>query len=361
MTICHIITALGFGGAERLLVELTRIQREEHEVHVVYLKDDTAITRLMAPGILLHYVPLGAGCASAVRKLVKSLNPEVVHTHVGHADFIGQWAIRGLPVKRFCTMHNIRYKWNWKDNVIFFGYRVLFGTVAKSCKIIAISNVVADHINKTLGVDKSRIILIVNAIPEVDVKQTKAELRRELSIDNDAFVLLFVGRIEIPKSLETLLYAVDKVRTLPRLAVYIVGNGSRVPFLKELAASLNLGDIVKFPGGALFPEKYFSAADVFILPSEYEGFGLVVLEAFRSALPVITTNIQGPRELVRDGENGLLIEPRDHKTLAEQILKLHNSEKLRNEFGTAGYKTYKTKYSIDLYARKVMDVYTGRE
>src|SRR5258706_15539897 len=115
MIICHIITAFGFGGAEKLLVDLINIQSKNHAVHVVYLKGEPLLKTMLTSPVQLHKTDLDFRCAGRLRRFIKMLKPDVIHTHLGHADLIGLWACRGLNVKRFCTMHNIWFKWNWKD------------------------------------------------------------------------------------------------------------------------------------------------------------------------------------------------------------------------------------------------------
>jgi glycosyltransferase involved in cell wall biosynthesis len=358
MVICHIITALGFGGAERLLVDLTNIQAEKHDVHIVYLKDETLIASQLSKKIHLKLIPLGANCASQIREFIIDIKPELVHTHVGHADFVGQWAIRGLKIKRFCTMHNIRYKWNWKDNVIFAGYRLLFATVARSCKVIAISKAVENHVRDVLKVSEKNIRVIRNAVPDISISKSKSELRRDQNISPDSFNVVFVGRVEAPKLIGTLLMATKEIgESIPGLSVQIVGGGSMLEEHKAQAVQLGVQNIVQFHGSQPQPERFVAAADVFVLPSKYESFGLVILEAFRSSVPVITTNIQGPKELVSDGINGLLFEPGDHKHLAGLIVKLYGSGELRERLGKAGYDSYKGKYDIHTYSANIEALY----
>src|SRR5687768_2336977 len=113
MIICQVITTLVYGGAEKLLVNFTNVLADKHEIHVIYLKGEPKLKSFLDKSIKVHYIPLGIRCPSRLRKLLKTLKPDIVHTHLGHADLLGLWACRGLPLKRFCTMHNVYFKWNW--------------------------------------------------------------------------------------------------------------------------------------------------------------------------------------------------------------------------------------------------------
>lgn len=358
MIICHIITAFGYGGAEKLLVDLVNIQSTDNEVHIVYLKGQPLLGPMLKDQALLHKIDLNIRCAGRIRKFITALQPDVVHTHLGHADLIGLWACRGLNVKRFCTMHNIWFKWNWRDHIIFFIYSVFFSTIAKNCKVISISKSVSNHVKNTLGVSQHNNILLNNAIPDSIVQQGKNELRDELAIQRDAFCVLFVGRLEIQKSVDTLLFATKEIMgRIQNLRVLIVGNGSLMEKLQNLKSDLGISNNVIFVGHTSEAEKYFKASDVFVLPSVFEGFGIVILEAFRASIPVVATAIEGPKELIEDNVNGLLFEPRDYKALADRIVKFYESRELREKIGNGGYLSYKDKFNIKSYAEQMEKLY----
>ena len=357
MRICHIITTFGYGGAEKLLLELVNIQCKNNQVYIIYLKNEPLFQSNLNPLIRLIRIELRFDCARNIRKTITDLDIEVVHTHLGHADLIGLWACRGIKVKRFCTMHNIWFKWNWVDRVIFHIYAIFFKTIAKDCRVICISRAVANHCKTRLRVLKSNIVLLHNAIADRSVFKEKNLLKEELGISQSDFCLLFVGRLEIQKSVDTLLYAVSEVKNeIPNLKVLLLGEGSLKLELKELVWKLGINETILFVGNA-HSERYFEAADVFVLPSIFEGFGIVIIEAFRASLPVIATAIEGPQELIDDEVNGLLFEPKDYIGLSKKIVKLYGSPELRKNIGLRGYQSYAGKYRIEDYAEKIQSLY----
>lgn len=358
MKIVHIITALGFGGAEKLLVNLTSLQVLSHQVAIIYLKDETGLKPLLHPDITCHYVPIGTSTARKLRQKLKEIMPDVVHTHLGHADLLGLWACRNLPVKLFCTMHNIWFKWNWKDRIIFKTYTFLLNTVASHCKVICISGVVADHVRRRLSVPESRIHLMYNAIPRSNYDKSRNEARQDLNISASSFCLLFVGRLSLQKSVDTLLRAAALVRPeVPNLKVLIVGEGGLRPELERLCHALQLNEVVEFRGTTFFPDQYFVSADVFVLPSLFEGMGIVLLEAFRAGLPIVASNVEGPKELVKDRETGLLFEPKQPQQLAALIKKLYEDENLRSRLGRKGKDEFENKFEMEQYVKQVEALY----
>ncbi len=358
MIICQIITSLVYGGAERLLVNFSNVLAEKHELHIIYLKGEPKLKLSFVSGIKIYHIPLGWNCAKNIRLLVKRIQPDIVHTHLGHADLIGMYACRKLPVKLYCTMHNVYFKWNWMDNIFFLLYYITFKTHGKKCKVSCISKAVAAHTQSKLGVSKENVRINYNSIPDIPLKETKELARKDLSLISDDFCLLTIGRLRVQKSTETLLQAIPLLKDkIKGLRVLIVGEGEQEHYLKELSLKLNINSIVEFRGGTKTPEKYYSAADLFILPSVFEGLPTVVLEAFRASLPVIASNIDGTNELIENEVNGLLFESKNYHDLAEQILRLYESAKLRKQLGENGYSSYKNKYDINSYAKQIEALY----
>lgn len=345
-----------------MLVNLTFLQAESHQVDIIYLKNETGLKPLLHPAISCHHVPMGKGAAKDLRLKLKEIKPDVVHTHLGHADLLGLWACRNLPIKRFCTMHNIWFKWNWKDKVIFGIYALLFNTVARDCQVICISRVVADHVRRRLKVPKPHIHLIYNAIPHSPYSKSRFEARKELKIPDKSFCVLFVGRLSLQKSVDTLLQAAAMVKAeIPGFRVIIVGEGVLRFELGQLTKALHLQDVVEFRGTTFYPDQYFVSADVFVLPSVFEGMGIVLLEAFRAGLPIVASNVEGPRELISDGETGMLFEPRQSKQLAALLVKLYREEEFRVGLGLKGKAAFENNFEMQKYAQQVEALYLSEE
>jgi glycosyltransferase involved in cell wall biosynthesis len=358
MIICQIITSLVYGGAEKLLVNFSNVLAEKHEIHIIYLKGEPNLQLSFDPRIKIYHVPLALNCAKNIRLLIKKIKPDIVHTHLGHADLIGMYACRGMPVKLYCTMHNVYFKWNWIDNIFFFLYYITFKTHGRKCKVSCISKAVAEHTHKRLGVPLENIRINYNSVPDIIITETKEQARKDLNLNANNFCLLTIGRLRVQKSTETLLQAIALIKDdIISLRVLIVGEGEQEHFLKELSTTLNISSIVEFRGGTQTPEKYYSASDLFVLPSVFEGLPTVVLEAFRSSLPVIASNIDGTNELIEDGFNGLLFEPKNYQELAKHILKVYETSELRKQLGENGYKSYKNKYDIINYAAQIETLY----
>lgn len=360
MKICHFITTLELGGAETLLANFCNIQINEHEIYIIYLKGENKVLELLDPRIKIINIPFNSKSVFNIRNFLKTYKPDIFHTHLGHADLIGLWAARSLPVKTFCTMHNIYFKWDWRDHIIFFIYFLLFKTVARECQVICISKIVTVHVLKTLKVSEKKIHLLYNGIPEPLLKMSKQEARGIIGIPEEKFVLLFVGRLEKQKAVHILLNAVSKIEDIPNLHIEVIGTGSLMEEYKALVKELNIKNLVAFRGNIIKPEIYFLAADVFILPSIFEGLGIVLLEAFRAKLPIIASNVEGPAELLENGKNGILFNSLDENDLVSKIKEVYNNINLRDKITVNGYKMYEENFTIKFYSRRLEQFYVSK-
>lgn len=349
MKIIHIITAFGFGGAEKLLLNTINLQIKEHKVYLIYLKPIDNLVSELSKDVNIVYFPINYFTIKKLKTYFIKINPDIIHTHLGHADIFGLISAKKSNAKIFCTMHNIYFKKNLLDKLIFKVYRYV---LLKNINVISISKSVQNHVIDRLKVPKSRAFLLPNAIP---YKTYKIKEKKSGKIN-----LLFIGRLEKQKSLDTLLKAIYLLRNKEpsiSLELDIVGDGSLKDQLIALANTLQLENTVRFIGSKKNVDDYYQIADIFILPSIWEGFGIVILEAFRSKVSVIASNIEGPSELIKDGYNGLLFKPLDEVELSEKILELITNIEKRKWIARNGYNTFVENYHIDDYVRKLNKIY----
>jgi glycosyltransferase involved in cell wall biosynthesis len=352
MRIIHVITAFGIGGAEKLLLNVINKQIEENEVHLIYFKDKNNLVSDLDKRVIVKQIPLSFRITKKLETYYKKSNPDIIHTHLGHADIFGIWSARNIKTKIFCTMHSVHFKKGQIDKLFFKIYTFLFLMVAKKSVMISISESVENHVIKRLKIPKNRSFLLLNAIPP----KKRVKLKKNTSKVN----LLFVGRLEKQKSLSTLLKAIaflDTKSLKKEFHLRIVGDGSLKNDLKALSQKLKIKKLVSFEGETKNVETYYETSHIFILPSITEGFGIVILEAFRAGIPVIATNIEGPSELIEDNKNGLLFEPTNHVQLSKKIEELINDEAKRNALAKKGYSTFTEKYHIDTYISKLNTLY----
>jgi len=206
------------------------------------------------------------------------------------------------------------------------------------------------------GADPAKISVIS---PGVDLRrfepQPQCRAKKQLGIPYEQHLALFVGRIEPLKGVDTLLEAASILKeqhpaALKNVRIGIIGGNPAAPDddmrrLQRLHAQLNLAGVVEFLGAreqSLLP-NYYAAADMVVMPSHYESFGMVALEAMAMGTPVIASNVGGLAHLVQDGATGYLIPPRQPHLLAERMRRLLTNEPLRQQLA-AQAREYARRY-----------------
>ncbi len=160
----------------------------------------------------------------------------------------------------------------------------------------------------------------------------KEAIRQRLRFNNNDKVILFVGTLRPVKGVKYLIQAMNVIaQKEPKTRLMLVGNGEERDYLRGLVKELKLERYVTLVGkvpNEKVPE-YMVASDVFVLPSLSEGFPLTILEAMASGLPIVASKVGGLPEIVEDGQNGFLVEPRKPGQIAEKVLLLLKNEGLR--------------------------------
>lgn len=203
---------------------------------------------------------------------------------------------------------------------------------------------------------RKKVCVIPNGIEIEKFKNIKNKIEFQ---NNQDKVILFVGSLRPVKGVKYLIMALEKViKIYPNVKLIIIGHGDEYSKLLNLVKQLNLNDYVKFEGEISNDRvlEYMSSSDLFVLPSLSEGFPNVILEAMAEGLPIISTNVKGLDEMVKNNINGLLVKPKDPQDIAKKILKLINDENLRKKMSKNNINE-STNYSWEKVIQKLENIY----
>jgi glycosyltransferase involved in cell wall biosynthesis len=178
--------------------------------------------------------------------------------------------------------------------------------------------------------------------------------RERLSTPADAPVILALGRLHPNKAFDML---IDALPNVPSAILWLAGAGPLEDDLREQAASRGVADRIRFLGWIDNPAPFYAACDVVAISARHEPLGNVVLEAWAAGKPVAAARSQGPGQLIRDGENGLLAAVDDAAALGEALQRLVSDPALRESLAAAGHKEYETHYTEAAVVRQYLEFF----
>jgi glycosyltransferase involved in cell wall biosynthesis len=353
--VLQLITSLERGGAENhLLALLTHADRSAFEIETAVLSGDGELVPVFRDAhIKVHLLrarnrfdPL------ALRRLVALLragNYDILHSHLFRADIYAGLAVSRLPEPRpllVSTRHN--------DDRFFlnpFIGLVHYAISARQDLIIAIS----DHIARftvSRGVrHPSRVRRVYHGLEPPVTRALEREgqrIRHELGVEPDDFLVGNVGRLALQKGQRHLIAAMPLLlERVPKAHALIAGGGDLEDYLRELSAEFGVAERVHVLGPRKDVPALMHAMDVFAMPSIWEGFGLVLLEAMAAGRPIVASRVATIPEVVLDGETGLLVPAGDPVALAEALARLAASPELAKRFGEAGRERVRRDFSIE--------------
>lgn len=287
-----------------------------------------------------------------IRQYIRADSADLVHTHGYKADLYGYLAARveGKPVVATC--HN----WVGGTAALRIYNRLDRMVLRKFSAIAAVSGDVARNLLAS-GIAAGRIRTIANGISVEGF--AGAQPASFPGIDSSCGkVIGMVARLDLQKGFEYLLLAVRELcRSFAGIRVIIAGDGPDRAAIQSMVRNFGLQSHVLLAGQRHDMPAVYAAMDIFVLPSLNEGLPMTVLEAMASARPVIATRVGAVPCVVRDGETGLLVEPRDAAGLATAISRLLADPDLGRRLGVRAREWVQQNYSSDAMARKYRQMY----
>lgn len=355
MRVIHIIDSLNAGGAESLLknfvLEAKKNDLFNIEIATLY---SNAIFKKVIEDAGIHVRDLNLKYKYDLRgilkiiTLIKKRKYDIIHVHLFPANIFAALASLFLP-KDIVWIFSEHNDYNRRRSYKF--YKILDGfTYSRFLKIICVSKQVESALLNWIPSNKGKTKVIPNAVPI-------PKFLNPCSVKT--YDILFVGRLTKQKGVEILLKAIKilKNKYSKNLKIAIVGDGELKENLNNLTAELGVNREVEFLGVRKDVKELMVTSKIFVLPSRWEGFGLVIVEAMSNMLPVIATSVGGIPEIIEDGKDGILVPPEDSETLAQAINDLLENKELREKLSQAAYKKIREEFSIKKYSVQILDLY----
>jgi glycosyltransferase involved in cell wall biosynthesis len=315
------------------------------------------------------------GITTAVVRLAPLINPMalvrlasllarhkvgVLQTHGARSNFYGAVAGRlaGVPVI-IATVHNAL-----GDYEISPLRRGIYAAALRRAlrlvdRVVCVSEALRQDTQRSLGVPSERVATIYNGLDPTRFRRARDSraIRAELRI-GDGPMLLAVGRLTEQKGHRYLLEALPALLgEWPGLRCVIVGDGELRVELPEVAARLGVAHACSFTGARPDIPDLLAAADLAVLPSVSEGFPFILLEALAASKPVVASRIEGVTELIRDGQTGSLVPPRDPAALAEAARALLRNPDRARALAAAGERLVRERFTADAMVSQTVAVF----
>ena len=308
-----------------------------------------------------HRLSVPKGMSAAIKRELS--NFDIIHLH-------NVRTFQNVIIHHYAKKYNIPYVLQARGSLLTFfhkgwqkrifdaiwGHRIL----EDASKLIASTPIEAAQY-RSMGINEGKIEIIPNGIElsEFNNLPARGEFRRKHSLGDNQRIILFLGRIHKIKGLNLLVTVFAELsRLLNNVKLVMVGpDDGYLPSLKKLIADLEITNEVFFTGHLYGEDKVeaYVDADVFVLPSIYEIFGNVVLEACACGTPVVVTDRCGIADAV-DGQAGLVV-PYDKKALGKAILEILSDDKKRHEFGECGKSLIRQQFNWLAIAQRIEHVY----
>ncbi len=339
MKITQIMLAKGFGGAERYFMDLSlAISELGHELQIIHHKRFRGAHQFAEIGsITVNPVTVfGNWDIYAVRRiktLIKSFSPDIVHAHLARASHIAGKSCHDIQVPLVVKTHNY-------VNLKYYQYVDMFITTTNDQKDYLIRH----HIDA----------LNVSVIPNFSSLNIKNIIFQP---ENTSYKVVAYGRMVSKKGFDILLKSFRKVVDQGIHAELIIGGeGPEYNKLLKLSTALDLKSHVTFYGWVDDVNALLEEADLFVLPSLDEPFGIAILEAMARGVPIISTRTLGPLEIL-DQNTAILIEIGDVDSLAQNICKAINDQQGSFQRARLAQEKFKTTYAKDVVVPELINLY----
>ena len=363
-------TQIAIGGAQRGLLDQARwFKSHGCKVTVAFFYDKEGLHEKWKRTVdfpihnFQSYEP-GAGFLSQAAKLTRGFwrlwillmreRFDVVETFTHDSNLLGlplAWLAR-VPVRIATHRGKIETFPHWRQSLHSF----LINTgIART--LVAVSEHTRGQAMQE-GVRADRITVIPNGVTPLDtLSVNRLEARKNLGLDEGDIFLLSIGRLTYQKGHEYFIQAMSKVvGRFPNAKAGICGEGPLRSQLESQILRLGLSDHVMLLGALDDVSPLLASADIFVLPSRWEGLSRALMEAMAAGIPVIATQVDGTKNLVTDAVNGLLIPAEDSEKLENSILQLIENPEMRKRLAAAAQTHVLHVHSTDAMCKKHYDL-----
>ena len=383
--VIHIITRLDKGGsAETTLQVASLLNREKYDIFLVHglslesnmgVMEQEALIRDLSQaekkGVRVFAIPSLVRRLSlrndllafvSIYRLIKRIKPHTVHTHTSKAGVLGRFAayLAGVPIIIHTPHGHVFHSYYGYivTKMIVFVERIIS---LMTDKITALTDRERDEHLECGIASTNKYIIIHSGVTLQQIMNTNIDIekgKKKLGIPQNSNVIGAVGRLVPVKGHKYLVSAAKKITKEFDNAVFVfVGDGYLESKLERQAESLGIRDNIIFAGWRSDVIDVLDLFDILVLPSLNEGMGKVLIEGMALGKPIVASSVGGIIDLVKNGDNGILVPPRDSDALGDAILKLIRNRNMAQELGRNGKAKVYPEYDTTVMIRQIEGLY----
>ncbi|WP_456416354.1 glycosyltransferase family 4 protein [Methanocaldococcus sp.] len=293
-------------------------------------------------------------------------NYDVIHCHDWMTHFVGANLKHACKMPYVQSIHSTeigRCGGLYSDDSRAI-HTIEYLSTYESCQVITVSYSLKEEVCNIFKTPEDKVKVIYNGIDpwEFDIDMSQDEIlnfRRSIGVQDDEKMILFVGRLTYQKGVEYLIRAMPKILEKHNVKLVIAGSGDMRNYLEDLSYQLNIRHKVIFLGfvSKEMLKKLYKSSDIVVIPSLYEPFGIVALEAMASGTPVVVSSVGGLKEIIKHEYNGVWVYPKNPDSIAWGVDRVLSDPNFRDYIVKNAKKDVYEKYSWDNIAKETVNVY----
>ncbi len=360
--VLHIIKSLGRGGAEMLLQEtLLHHDKTRFEFHYIYFLPwkNQMVEGITKRGGIVQNFPAKNNVvimmqAFKIVRYIKKHNIKLVHCHLPWAGFVGRLVHMLCKVPVVYTEHNKQERYHFITKTI---NRLTFNRQTAAVAVSAdVATSIREHIHPRIPVHT-----ILNGVAVESFRRNVEEgkvLKQKLGIPEDAVVIGTIAVFRFQKRLKEWITVFKKLHSEhPNVRGIIVGDGILKEEIMQHLRDSGVEPFISMPGLQTEVKPWFSAMDIFMMSSVFEGLPIALLESMSMECAVVSTDAGGVKEVIRNGEDGFLVPVEAWEELHEPISRLVTNRSLMQEYGTRARTRINEAFSLKVMVDQTEDLY----
>ena len=364
------------GGQEILFSQASWFEAQGYRVMAAFFYDREDLypqwqTRCEFPLLDLQSWKQGGGWRNLFRlmrglvrlyRLIRKERFDIVETFTHHANLLGMPVAWLAGARGRVATHHGRVE-NFSPPLVYLHRQVINQGIATD--LVVVSKQVQQVAIEQERIRPERITIITNGINTLPVtplsEAEKVSLRQSLRVGTSDLLLLTVARLQPQKGHTYLLDAIPRIlQAVPQALFVFAGDGPLCEELQAKAHALSVEHAVRFIGVYTEIPQLLQTADVFVLPSLWEGLPVAMLEAMLAGIPVVASQVEGVEEVIQNDENGLLVPPGDPEALSRALIQLLQDRSAQEKLGAAGKATVEKEYTAERMCRSYEELFTNR-